>query len=129
MFGSGLADFLGISQDQLHTELQADGATLATVAQAHGKTRDDLKAFLTDQLTKNTQQAVTDGRMTQDQANTMLQDISSRVDQMIDGNMRFGGPPRGRDAAMPTQTISGRRAPGADVTESVSAVSARRLIK
>jgi hypothetical protein len=43
-----LADFLGISQDQLKTELQADNATLATVAEAHGKSRDDLKAFIRD---------------------------------------------------------------------------------
>jgi hypothetical protein len=92
---SGLADFLGISQDELTSELQADGATMATVADAHGKTRDELKAFLTDQLTQSTQQAVSDGRMSQDQADTMLQDLSARVDQMIDGTMRFqfGGPP------------------------------------
>lgn len=70
---SDLADFLGISQDQLLSELQAEGATLATVAQAHGKSRDDLQTFLTDALTKN---------------------IPNTVQQMMDGNMRmqFTGP-------------------------------------
>ena len=70
---SDLAGFLGITQDQLLSELQADGATLATVAQAHGKSRDDLQTFLTDALTKN---------------------IPSTVQQMMDSNMRaqFAGP-------------------------------------
>src|SRR6185295_17871443 len=52
-FGGGdpakIADFLGITADQFHTEIDATGATLATVAQAHGKSRDELKAFLTDE--------------------------------------------------------------------------------
>jgi hypothetical protein len=92
---SALAAFLGISQDQLQSELQAEGATLATVAQAHGKSRDDLKNFLTDQIRQNTQQALTDGRMTQEQADSTLQALPDRVDQMIDGNMQFRGPPSG----------------------------------
>ena len=37
------ADFLGITLDQLKAELQADGATIANVAEAHGKSRDQLK--------------------------------------------------------------------------------------
>lgn len=90
---SETADFFGISEDELRSELQADGATLGSVAEAHGKTRDELKTFLTDQLRKNTEQAVSDGRMTQDQADSMLQDMSSRVDDMIDGALRMGGPP------------------------------------
>ncbi len=64
---SDLANFLGITQDQLLSELQADGATLATVAQAHGKSRDDLQTYLTDALTKN---------------------IPNTVQQLMDGNLR-----------------------------------------
>jgi hypothetical protein len=86
-----LAQFLGIQEDQLRTELAADGATIGTVTQAHGKTRDDLKAFLIQQIRTNADQAVADGRMTQDQADTMVQNSSSRVDEMIDGEMPFGG--------------------------------------
>jgi predicted XRE-type DNA-binding protein len=89
-----LAQFLGIQEDQLRTELAADGATIGTVAQAHGKTRDELKDFLIQQIRTNADQAVADGRMTQDQADTMVQNSSSRVDDIIDGKMpRFGGPP------------------------------------
>ncbi len=79
---SQLADFLGISQDQFRAELQADGATVATVAEAHGKSQDDLKAFLTDALTKN---------------------IPNTVDQIMNGTMRVvaGAPPAGTDTPSP----------------------------
>ena len=88
-----LAQFLNIPADQLQSELAADGATIGTVAQAHGKTRDDLKTFLLQQIRTNADQAVADGRMTQDQADTLVQDSSAQVDGIIDGNMpRFGRP-------------------------------------
>jgi hypothetical protein len=88
-----LAQFLDIPADQLQSELAADGATIGTVAEAHGKTRDDLKAFLIQQIRTDADQAVADGRMTQDQADTLVQDSSARVDDIIDGNMpRFGRP-------------------------------------
>ena len=88
-----LAQFLNIPADQLQSELAADGATIGTVAQAHGKTRDDLKTFLLQQISANADQAVGDGRMTQDQADTLVQDSSARVDDIIDSNIaRFGRP-------------------------------------
>jgi hypothetical protein len=40
------AAFLGISQAQLESELSAEGATPGSVAEAHGHTRDELRAFL-----------------------------------------------------------------------------------
>ena len=89
-------DFLGISQDQLQSELSADGATMATVAQAHGKSRDDLKTFLTDSRSRsNADQAVANEQMTQDQADQMVQNTTSSLDNMIDGNgfRGFGRPP------------------------------------
>ena len=92
-----LAQFLNIPADQLQSELAADGATIGTVAQAHGKTRDDLKAFLIQQIRTNADQAVADGRMTQDQADSLVQDSSAQVDNIIDGNM----PRLGRSAPTP----------------------------
>lgn len=44
-----LAGFFGESASDLRTELQ-QGNSLATIAQKHGKSRDDLKKFLTDQF-------------------------------------------------------------------------------
>src|SRR4051812_39917742 len=79
-----LADFLGITQDQLKAELRADNATLASVGQAHGKSRDDLKNFLTDQAKAQLDQAVTNGKLTQEQADSMLSALQSGLDTLID---------------------------------------------
>ena len=98
---SKLADFLGISQDQLKTELRADNATLASVAQAHGKSRDDLKNFLTTQMKTRLGQAVTAGRLTQAQADQRLAAFTANLDKMIDRTGKGGpGPARQRGASL-----------------------------
>jgi predicted XRE-type DNA-binding protein len=89
----GLAEFFGISEEQLQSEIAAEGATIGTVAEAHGKTHDELKTFLVQQIRTNADQAVADGRMTQDQADTMVQNSSSRVDDMIEGKIPSAGRP------------------------------------
>jgi uncharacterized protein YidB (DUF937 family) len=92
-----LATFLGITADQLRTETGASGATLATVAQAHGKSRDELKAFLTTEMKSRVDQEVANGELTQAQADTKLADMTSKLDQMIDGT---GHPGHGPDYGM-----------------------------
>lgn len=87
-----LAAFLGITADQLRTENSATGATLATVAQAHGKSRDELKAFLATEAKTHVDKEVADGELTQAEATTKLADLTANLDQMID---RIGGPGRG----------------------------------
>ncbi len=87
-----LADFFGITVDQLKTELQAQGATLASVAQAHGKSRDDLKNFITDQAKTRLDQAVANKKITQQQEDNILNALNSRLDQLIDASPpRFKG--------------------------------------
>lgn len=87
-----LAEYLGISTDQLKQELQADGATLATVAGNHGKSRDDLKGFITDGAKQKLDEAVKNGDMTQKQEDAILSTLSSHLDDLIDHNMHgFGG--------------------------------------
>jgi hypothetical protein len=81
---SKLADFLGISVDQLRTELRADDATLATVAQAHGKSRDDLKQFITDTANANIDRLAADGRLTQQRADDLKQRLQDHLDELID---------------------------------------------
>lgn len=81
-----LADFLGVSTDQLKTELQADNATLATVAAAHGKSRDDLKAFITNGIRTKLDQAVQDGDLTQKREDDILSKLNEGLDKLIDSN-------------------------------------------
>ncbi len=86
-----LATFLGISPDTLRTELQ--GKSLADVASAHGKSADQLKAFITSEAEKKAQEAVTAGKLTQDQATKMLDAMKANLDQMITMVHPAGGRP------------------------------------
>ena len=88
-----LATFLGISIDQLQSELDAEGATPASVAEAHGRTREELKTFFTEQQQAQVSEAVAAGTMSQEEADQMLEAFASRIDDVIDGNVPFGGGP------------------------------------
>ena len=78
----GLAEFLGITPQQLRTEVQ--GKSLAQVAQAHGKTRDQLKQFIVSSAQTRLAEAVRTGRLTQQQADRMLDELNRNLDQMVD---------------------------------------------
>ncbi len=113
-----VATFLGVTPAQLRTELEG-GKSLADVATAHGKTRDELKAHLTTQANTRLDKAVADGKLTQAQADQLKSTLSSHLDQIIDarpGSMipRWfnGGPgsptsPRGGPRQAPGTTPSG----------------------
>jgi AraC-like DNA-binding protein len=101
-----IASFLGIDEATLDQGLK-DGKSLATIAQEAGKSRDELKAFLTDQATQHINQEVADGRMTQEQADQKLANLSSRLDQMIDG--QFMGGPGGHAHSHPDTNGDGAR--------------------
>ena len=94
------AAFLGISLDQLQSELDAEGATPASVAEAHDRTREELKAFFTEQQETQLSDAVAAGTMSQEEANQMLESFTSRIDGVIDGNAPLGGGP-GADGITP----------------------------
>ena len=87
------AAFLGISLEQLESELSAEGATPASVAEAHGRSREELKTFFTEQQQAQLSEAVAAGNMSQEDADAMLEDFASRIDDVIDGSVPFGGGP------------------------------------
>lgn len=88
---AGIAGFLGITTDQLKTDLQADGATLASVAEARGKSRDDLKAFIQSEAKTKLDQAVANNDLTQKRADEILTNLTARLDDVIDrGPPEFG---------------------------------------
>lgn len=94
---AALATFLGVTADQLRTEMMAGTSSLAQIAQTHGKSRDQLKVFLTTQTQARFAKGVTDGRLTQAQADEMLKQFTANLDAHIDqvGGPR-GGPGGGR---------------------------------
>ena len=89
------AKAIGISADQLRQELP--GKSLADVAKNHNadptKVADAIKA----QLDTRIDQAVSNGRLTADQATQAKQRVSTQVDQMMTRQVpqRPVGPPRG----------------------------------
>lgn len=87
-----VAEFLGVEPEQIREGLR-DGQSLAQIAEANGKSRDELKSFLTSQLQERLNEAVADGKITQERADEKLENFQERVDDLID---RTGPFPRGR---------------------------------
>ncbi len=113
MSDEAIATFLGIDHETLREELRG-GQTLAQVAEAHGKSRDELRAYLIEQNTTKIDEAVANGRLTADQAATAKAKFADMVDTMIDSTMpqKGAGGPRGGmpfDGKHPMQ--SGETAP------------------
>ncbi len=101
-----IAAFLGIPAGQFRTEMGATGATLATVAQAHGKSRDDLKAFLMTEVKARLAADVTSGKLTQAQADARIAEMTANLDQIIDGTGRRGGPRPGDSDGSPAPSTT-----------------------
>ena len=78
-----VAEFLGVEPKDVLDGLQ-NGQSLAQIAEANGKTRDELKNYLLDELTDKVNQAVENGRITQERADEILANAPDRIDQQID---------------------------------------------
>ena len=98
--GAELATFLGVQPAELMAALQS-GKSLAAFAQEKGKSRDDLKSFLTTQERTKLAQAVTAGRLTQAQADERLAQLTSGLDALIDRTGPAAGGPGGRGGRGP----------------------------
>ncbi|GBD24246.1 hypothetical protein HRbin29_01921 [bacterium HR29] len=89
-----LATFLGTDVATLRSEIQS-GKSLAQIAEAHGKSRDELKTFLTDQVKAKLDEAVANGRITQEEADAKLESFTANLDSIIDAVPAFKGFGRG----------------------------------
>lgn len=119
---AALATFLGIGEAALRSELQS-GKTLAAVAADHGKTRDQLKAFLTDQLSAELAQKVAGGKLTQAQADQMKTQMTANLDAMIDGTGPGPGPKGGGHGGHGGHGGPGMRPDGATPPSGASSTS------
>jgi len=92
---STIATALGITETELKTELQA-GKSVADVATAKNVSLDKVISAIVDAETKNLQQAVTDGKLTQAQADQRLADLKANLPtQLAQTGLPAGGPGRG----------------------------------
>lgn len=85
------ADYLGLPEAELRKQLM-DGKSLADVAEERDKSVDGLKDAMEKAIRDDIAQAVEDKRLTQQQADRILEDLESRIDEKVE---REGGP-RGR---------------------------------
>jgi len=96
-----VAEFLGVEPQVVLDGLE-NGQSLAQVAEANGKSRDELKTFLLDEIEEYTARMVENGRITQERAAEIRENASARIDELID---REGLPFRpfrdGRDGPKP----------------------------
>jgi uncharacterized protein YidB (DUF937 family) len=88
------AGYLGISEEQLRSELE-DGKTLAQIAQAHGKSVAGLVDALVAGAKQRLDAAVAAGRLTQAQANEMLNGLRDRITSLVNSGPPAGHPPEG----------------------------------
>lgn len=79
---SGLADALGLTQDDLSARL-AGGETLAQIAEAQGVTPADLATALEASVKAGLEQAVADGALTQAQSDQMLSHMAGNYEWML----------------------------------------------
>ncbi len=78
------ATVLGIDQQQLRAELQAPGASLESVAAAHGLERATLRQRLLDAAHAAIQQALAAGTITEQEAADAASGVDANIDSLID---------------------------------------------
>jgi phage antirepressor YoqD-like protein len=91
-----VAKALGIGERKLFSQLR-DGKTLAQIAKAQGKTLDDVRAALKKAEEAKIAAAVKDGKLTQEQADEILEHLDERLQHLGEdgpfGGRRMGPPP------------------------------------
>ncbi|HUG13640.1 MAG TPA: hypothetical protein VMM78_01370 [Thermomicrobiales bacterium] len=83
-----IADELGISKAELRQQL-AGGSTLVEVIEANGSTVDAIVAAIVEDTATRLEQAVANGRMTQEQADAFLADLPARLTERIEAGPRW----------------------------------------
>ena len=92
------ADYLGITEAKLRAGLES-GDTLAEIAKANGKTAAGLEQALVAAAKADLDAKVAAGQLTAAQRTSILADLESRVDDVVNGEFAFGfrggpgGPP------------------------------------
>jgi transposase-like protein len=98
------ATFLGLTEDALRTRLE-NGDTLAEIAKAEGKTAAGLVDALVAAARADLDEKVEEGRLTEAERTSILADLESRIEALVNGEARFGfrGGPGGFAGPPPTE--------------------------
>jgi polyhydroxyalkanoate synthesis regulator phasin len=84
------AEVLGMTQADLMEQL-TDGNSLAEVAEGQGMSVEDFKTALLDQVKAQLAELVTDGDLTQEQADDIFQRTEENIDDIVSGEGCPGG--------------------------------------
>jgi hypothetical protein len=87
------AEYLGLSEDELRDALR-DGDTLADVAEEREKPVDELVRAMVDAARADLDEAVEDGRLTDEMRESMLETLDERIRDLVNEGFRHapGGP-------------------------------------
>jgi len=102
------AAYLGLTEAELRNEL-AD-KTLPEVAKEKGKSVDGLVQVLATAAEKRIDEAVADGRLTEEQATALRSELDDRIEALVNGELRGHG--RGFHPGFGSGGISPRGPPG-----------------
>ena len=91
--GKLAADTIGIPATDLRDAVKA-GQSIAEVAEAHGVSADTVVGAVVDDVSSKLDQAVTDGKVTQERADTVKQRLPERITDLVNRH-RVAGQPAG----------------------------------
>jgi AcrR family transcriptional regulator len=112
-----LAETLGMTTEELREAL-VDGQTIAELAEAQGVPLEDIVDASLAPVVERLQQAVDDGRITQEQADERLEQMEAKLLEALESGSGFGPRPGGfpgRQGGMDRQIPIARTARGAAV--------------
>jgi hypothetical protein len=94
------ATYLGVTEDELRTSLE-EGTTLAELAREKGKTVEGLVDAMVADAREKLDEAVEDGRLTEEQHASILSTLEERITEMVNRELP-PGPPLGRGFGPPS---------------------------
>ncbi|WP_129674156.1 hypothetical protein [Candidatus Chloroploca sp. Khr17] len=127
------AEVTGLTGEQVLDQLRA-GQSLAQIAEANGSSGDIVIETATTKIRERLDTAVERGRMTQAQADTLLDEFTSRADEVVD-DTELGSKLEARLEEMRDQTVRGvmvkrtAEATGLEVREVVQRLAAGETLE
>ena len=89
-----IAEELGIPVERLHNQLMR-GKRLAQIARANGKSLSDVKSAAKDAIEKEIDEGVEAGRLSEEDADRLREDLPNMLDRLVRGPHFFHGGPMG----------------------------------